>query len=184
MEVRLADEDKDARALCRMEEARSEDEGVMASIIDELFDNAERNHDDNNTLRSHVDLSFELDAANIARDGEDRDDNNNDAEDADENDEEEEELVNNETQRNKIIIATTQRPLKVRLAAINELCFKDLTFEGRKIMERQNPEITRHNHQERSLRKLSFYATVHANLESMNDGEDVFETAFDRLINN
>ena len=70
VEVRLADEDEDARARRRMEEARSEDEGVMASIIDELFDTAERNNDDNNTQRSHIDLSVELDAANIARDGE------------------------------------------------------------------------------------------------------------------
>ena len=51
-------------------------------------------------------------------------------------------------------------------------------------MERRNPEITRHNHQECALRKMNIYATVHANLKSMNEGEDVFETAFDRLINN
>ena len=87
-------------------------------------------------------------------------------------------------QGHEIIIATTQQPLKVRLAAVNEMCFKDLTLEGRKIMERRNPEITRHNCQERLMRKLSFYANVRVNLESRDNGEDVFETAFDRLINN
>ena len=120
----------------------------------------------------------------IARDGEERDNDNDDDEDAVENDEDEENVGNNDGQRNEIIVATTQRPLKVCLAAVNELCFKDLTLEGRKIMERRNPEITRHNHQERSLRKLNFYASVHASIESMNDGEDVFESVFDRLINN
>ena len=50
-------------------------------------------------------------------------------------------------------------------------------------MERRNPEITRHNRQERALRKMNFYATVHANIERMKDGEDVFAAAFDRLIN-
>ena len=104
----MADKDKDERAQRRMDEACSEDEVVMASIIDEFFDNAERNHDDNNSLRSHIDLSVELDAANIARDGEERDDDDADAEGAVENDEEEDELVNNKTQQNKIIIAMTQ----------------------------------------------------------------------------
>ena len=182
VEVRLADKDEDARARRRMEEACLEDEGVMASIIDKLFDNAERNHDDNSTQRSHVDLSVKLDAANIARDGEERDEDNDDDDNADNDDEDE--VVNIKTQQNEIIIATTQRPLTICLAAINELCFKDLILEGRKIMERQNPEITRHSRQERLLRKMGFYATVHANLESMNDGEDVFKNAFDRLINN
>ena len=43
----------------------------MALIIDELFSNAEQSPDDQNGQRSHVDLSVELDAANIAHDGED-----------------------------------------------------------------------------------------------------------------
>ena len=179
VEGRLADKDEDARVQRRMEEARSEVEGVMASIIDKLFDNAERNHDNNNAQRSHVDLSFELDAANIAHDGKERDDDD-DNEDADEDDK----ILNDKTQQNDVIVATTQCPLKVRLAAVNKLCFKDLTFKGRKIMERRNPEVTRHNCWERLLRKMNFYATVHANLQSTTDSEDVFEKLFDRLINN
>ena len=132
----------------------------------------------------HIDLSVELDAGNIARDGEEEDEDVEDAENADNNDSEEGDFGSTEMQRNKIIVAMAQRPLKVCLAAANELCFKDLSFEGRKIMEKQNPEIARHNCQERALRKMNFYATVHTNLECMNDGEDIFESAFDRLINN
>ena len=184
VEVRLAEEDEDARARRRMEEARSEDEGVMAMIIDELFDNAEKNKDDSNSERPHLDLSVELDAANIARDGEERehhDENNENEEDT--NNERVEN--NNGTVRNEhIIVATTQRPLKVRLANVNELCFKDLSLEGRKVMEKRNPEVTRHNRQERLYRKMNFYATVHGNLDGSNEGDDVFENAFDRLINN
>ena len=37
VEIRLEDKDEEARAQRMMEEARSEDKGVMPTIIDELF---------------------------------------------------------------------------------------------------------------------------------------------------
>ena len=51
VEVKLDDKDEEARAKRRMEQARSEDEGTMAAIINEIFDTANRpaDADDSNT---------------------------------------------------------------------------------------------------------------------------------------
>ena len=181
VQIRLDDEDEEARARRRMEEARSEDEGVMATIIDELFDSHQRNDEEEGTNSSHVDLSVELDAANIARDGEevqDEDENNvlNEANAEDER--------NGDVDRCKdIVVATTQRPLKVCLANVNDVCFTDINEAGRKLMEARNPEVTRFNRQMRFNRKMSFYANVHASLENTDNDDDVFEDAFSRFIN-
>ena len=50
VEIRLDGEDEDAWARCRMEEARSENEGIMVSIIDELFESVERINENMNKL--------------------------------------------------------------------------------------------------------------------------------------
>ena len=46
IEVKLDDEDEEARAKQQMEQARTEDEGAMVAIIDKLFKNANRSGDD------------------------------------------------------------------------------------------------------------------------------------------
>ena len=80
-------------------------------------------------------------------------------------------------------MATTQCPLKIRLANTNDLCFTDINKAGRRIMEVRNPEVTRFNRKMRFNPKMNFYADVHASLESSGDEEDVFEIAFRRFIN-
>ena len=134
VEIRLEDEDEEARGRRRMEDARSEDEGVMASIIDELFSNAEGCPDDSNGGRSHVDLSVELDAANIVHDGE-------------EEEEEDQHEVEGEDPKGRdnvntseVVVGSTQRRISVHLANVNDLCFVDIEIEGRKIL---NIEIRR-----------------------------------------
>ena len=82
-----------------------------------------------------------------------------------------------------IVVATTQRPLKVRLANINEVCFTDIKDAGRKMMEKRNPEVTRFNRRMRFERKMNFYADVHASLDSTENEDDIFEAAFSRFIN-
>ena len=160
-----------------MEEAPSEDEGIMASIIDELFSNAEGCPDDNEGGRSQVDLSVELDAANIAHDGEEVAEQNEDE------DEVEEDEVCGQAGSREVIVGSTQRPIGVQLVNVNELCFVDIELEGQRIIERRNPEVTRFNSQEQRKRKLDFYSEVHTNLERTNDSEGIFYSAFDRLIN-
>ena len=177
VEICLEDEDKEARARRRMEEAHSEDKGIMASIIDELFSNAERSPDDNNHRNGNINLSVELDATNIAHDGEDVE-------------EEDDDVVDEETNEGRgngssteVIVGSTQRPIGVRLANVNDLCYVDIELEGRKIMEGRNPEIIRFNCQEQRRRKLGFYLDIHARLERVDNGEDLFQTAFNRYIN-
>ena len=49
VEVKLDDEDEDACAKRRMEQARTKDKGAMAAIIDETFENASNNADNRAT---------------------------------------------------------------------------------------------------------------------------------------
>ena len=84
---------------------------------------------------------------------------------------------------NEVIVGSTQRPISIRLANVNELCFIDIEVEGRRILERRNPEVTRFNCHEQRKRKLNFYSEVHANLEQSNEGNNIFKSAFSRFIN-
>ena len=178
VEIRLEDKDEEARARRRMEEARSKDKGIMASIIDELFSNAERSPNDGNSPNRNVDLSVELDAANIARDGEDIKEEDDDDEVEDEDNE-----ARGNVSSSKIIVASTQWPIGVWLANVNELCYVDIELEGHKILKRRNPEVARFNCHKQRRRKLTFFSEVHARLERIDDGEDLFQTAFNRFIN-
>ena len=146
----MEDEDEDARARCRMEEVRSEDKGVMAGIIDELFDTAECDKDDARLNTTIHDLNVELDAATLAYRGEDEEN------DLDE-DENENGNGNGYVGNNDIIIATIQRPLKIWLANVNQLCFIDIRTAGCLIIEKSNPKVTRFNCNERMTRKMKFY---------------------------
>ena len=111
----------------------------MASIIDKLFSNAERSSDDSNHQSGNVNLSVELDAANIAHDGEDIE------EEEDDELEEEHNEVRENVSSSEVVVGSTQRPIGVRLANVNELCYVNIKLEGRKILERRNPEVTRFN---------------------------------------
>ena len=85
----------------------SEDKGVMDSIINELFNNAEHNPDDKNGARPHFDLSVKLDAANIAHDSEGKDDDDNEEDDDLDNGNLQEEVGSDD-----IIVATINIPSK------------------------------------------------------------------------
>ena len=182
VEVWLEDEDEDARARRQMKEARSEDEGVMAGIIEELFDTAKRDNDNDNGHRNRSlhDLNVELNAATLARGGEDLEDDLDKFDNQDGN-------VNENVGNSEIIIATIQRPLKIRLANVNELCFIDVRTAGCLIMEKSNPRVTRFNRNERMTRKMKFYEDTHkgvTNNDSDGGNEDIFEVVFNRFINN
>ena len=82
-----------------------------------------------------------------------------------------------------MIVGSTQRPISIRLANVNELCFIDIEVAGHRILECRKPEVSRFNCHERRKRKLNFYSEVHANLERSNEGDDIFESAFSRFIN-
>ena len=146
----------------------------MATIIDKLFDNAERNQEDDDRTRLHIDLSVELDAANTAHDGKEDQNDDDDGEDgkndednnADNADGNGNDANVNRTNSNNIIVGTTQRPLKVCLANANKLYFSDINKAARRMMERQDPEVTRFNRQKQIDCKMKFYADVFANLES------------------
>ena len=84
---------------------------------------------------------------------------------------------------NEVIVGSAQRPITVRLANINELCFVTIEVEGHKIMERRIPEVIRFNRNEQRKRKLNFYSELHANLERNDEGDDIIATAFNRFIN-
>ena len=172
----MEDEDEEARARRRKEETCSEDEGIMALIIDKLFNNAEQSPDDANAQRSHVDLSVELDAANIAQDGEDElETDQDDVKDG-------EHHQGDNVGSNEVIVGSTQRPISIHLANVNELCFIDIEATGRRILECRNPKVIRFNCHEQGKRKLNFYSEVHANLERSNEGDDIFKSAFSRFI--
>ena len=83
----------------------------------------------------------------------------------------------------EVIVGSTQRPIGVRLANVNELCFVDVELHGRRLIQRRNPEVTRFNSQQRRMRKLDFFSNVHANLERTDDSEGIFDVAFNRLNN-
>ena len=69
-----------------------------------------------------------------------------------------------------MIVGSTQRPINICLANVNELCFINIKVAGITIMEHRNPEVTRFNRHERRKRKLNFYSKVLANLEKSNEG--------------
>ena len=83
-----------------------------------------------------------------------------------------------------MIVATTQQLLKICLSNVNDACFTDIIEAGRRIMEKQNPEVSRFNFKKRMDRKVNFYESIHASLDSSNGSEDLFDMAFNRLINN
>ena len=108
----------------------------MASIIDELFNNAEGCPDDRNGGRSHVDHSVELDAANIVHDDEEEEDQDQEEVKLDEP------KGRDHAKMSEVVVSSMQRPIGVWLANVNNICFLDIEMEGRKILERRNPEIT------------------------------------------
>ena len=127
--------------------------------------NAEHNPDNENGTRSHVDLSVQLDAANIACDNEDKnDDDDEEVDDLDDSN------LQQEAVSDDILVATTQRPLKIQIGNVNNLCFKEINLASRTIIVHRNPKVTRFNYQEQLKRKMGFYRKVHANLDSNKDG--------------
>ena len=68
VKVVLKDEDEDERVRRRMEQARTEDEGALASLIDELFENASRNASDG-PRSAPIDLNVSQTGEDIANIG-------------------------------------------------------------------------------------------------------------------
>ena len=194
VEVTLDDEDENERAKRRMEQARSEDEGTMAAIIDEIFENANRPVENNNS-NTEIDMSinnggeFVVNGVNQDRlgdklEGDDRNAIAN-AEEADnENlDDDEECAVPNVDGRNvEIVNGATNRKFKCHLANVNELCFVNIRMKGRELIQKANPYVTRFKKGKRNERMGAFYKTVHDECMSEN-GNDLIGNAFDRLRN-
>ena len=129
----LDNEDENKRAKRRMEQARSEDKETMPPIIDEIFENASRPADNNNS-NSEIDMSinngseFVVNGVNQDRvgNGDDRNDTDANAEVADnENGDEDEDCSDdNVDDRNiEIVNGATKRKIKCLLANVNEMCF-------------------------------------------------------------
>ena len=147
----------------------------MTSIIDELFENAERCLDNIARTATPTNLSVEIDAANIACDGED---NSNEDENESDDDDDDNKIDGNQGSNKDIIVITNQQPLKICLANINDACFTNIHEAGRRIMEKQNPEVNRFNFKKRMERKMKFYESVHASLDNNNDSKDICLTTF------
>ena len=97
-----------------MEQARSEDEGALAALIDELFDNASRNANEE-PRNAQIDLDVTQtgeDIANIGVSDEDEDDCD-DAQAARSNDH----SINEETDTVQCIVGSTKRKITCRLAS-------------------------------------------------------------------
>ena len=119
VEVKFSDDDEDAQAKQQMEQAQTEDEGTMAAIIEELFNNANRNTDNGRT-NDEIDMGGE----DIATEGDNADVEVKNADEIDHKDinEDDEEVAGNaDVNSVDCIISTTGKKITCRLATIKEL---------------------------------------------------------------
>ena len=106
-------------------------------IINEFFDNTEQNVEGDDRSRLHIDLSVELDAANIASNGKEEandvegEDGKNDEDDnADDCDGNDYDTNVNRSNGYNIIVGMTQGSLKVCFANVNYLSFTYMNEAG------------------------------------------------------
>ena len=176
-----------------MEQAQSEDEGTMASIIDEIFDNANRpaDADESNTV---IDMTFNsggdfvVNGINQGRGADDGDngglgDGNIDEHEINLDNDDDEELEANDDERNtERINGGTKAKVNCHLVNVNELCFINIIAKGCKMLEKANPFVTRFRKGKRTEQMGKFYKEVHDECTSEN-GNDLIQNAFNRLRN-
>ena len=166
----------------------------MATIIDEIFENASRLAD-NNDSNSEIDMSinnggeFVVNGVNQDHlgDGDGIDDADANVEVADnengDNDKDEDCSDDKADNRNvDIVNGTTKKKIKCRLANVNKLCFVHIQMKGRESLEKANPYITRFRKGKQIERMGRFYKTVHDECMSDN-GNELIKNAFERLQN-
>ena len=173
-----------------MEQTRIEDEGTMAAIIDEIFENASHPADNNNS-NSEIDMSINNGGEFIVNgvnqdhlgDGDDRDDADANVKvgDNENGDEDEDCSDDNVDNRNiEIVNGATKNKIKCCLVNVNELCFVNIRMKGRELLEKANPYITRFRKGKQNEGMGTFYKTVHDECMS-NNGNDLIQNVFDRL---
>ena len=157
IEVVLEDKDEDERARRRMEQACTEDEGALASLIDELFDNASRNANDG-PRSTPIDLDVSQtgkDIANIGASNDEHDKIDDIAPDGiDDNSINDDDAV-------ECIVGLTKRKINCRLAKVNELCLKIISLKGREMMEKANTKVMRFRKTKQNQRMNEFYKALH-----------------------
>ena len=124
----------------------------MASIIDEIFDSANRPADaeESNTV---IDMTFNsggdfvvngINQDHGADDGDNRSLGNGNIDEHEinlDNDNNEEVDANDNERNAEIINGATKAKVNCRLANVNELCFINIRAKGRKMLEKTNPFI-------------------------------------------
>ena len=168
VEVQLNEEGEEERAQRRIDEARTEDEGAMANLLDGLFNSNTEGNDDGNTMSNqHTEINFEQ----LVDEG-----TETDLEDEDNND------PSKSVAEKEIIVGTTKRKISTKIAAMNDSCLIDIRKEGRNIMKKANPKLTRYKKKQRNDRMSKFFDSVHEDIFQSNKSDMVLR-AFDRFIN-
>ena len=144
VKVQLNNKDEEERGRRRMEQACTEDEGVMASLIDDLFDNVSHNPDKGAEMQP-INLNVEQSGEDIINIGADDDvRNGNDDGNSDENisvaegnDGSNKDNQNNGTEDEtngsediECVIGSIRKKVTCRLAKVNNLCFCDVRTKG------------------------------------------------------
>ena len=133
VEVILKDQDKDAKAKQRMEQACTEEEGAMADLIDELFESTNRSAEE---FQNEATISLELDmsgdgiASGMMHDEFEDKVHDDDDELIEETSDTANEVTANEVTANEVtdsvIVGSTGKKVKASLATVNYLCFVDI----------------------------------------------------------
>ena len=151
---------------------------ALASLIDELFENASRNANDG-PRDAPIDL-------NVIQTGEDIDNIGVSIKEQDETEDVVTNLINDDNSNDEdaveCFVGSTKRKINCRLAKVNKLCLTNIHLKGHEMMEKTNPKIMRFWKKKRNDRMNDFFKGVHSEYVK-GDSNKCVKNAFSQLEN-